>query len=230
MEPHHIGKGGSSASGGDWKTRLNKPEDQHFVGPPNSSSTIGNKQNKMTKEKDMRLERSDAELFYQLWFPLLDFVNRKYHICPETETISQQQGVDARDAKAIADYLWSNTEVIEEYLVCAKLPDEYAQIVAGWKHRKQGRYILERHLKKGSVFISAEDGAVYMVKGLFSTWAEILGEAPVLLDAVLIPFRGSIISDGLVVPYPIYFGKGARNDFHDAYMNAKKSNAIHFSI
>ena len=178
----------------------------------------------------MRLERSEAELFYQLWFPLLDFVNRKYNICPKTETIDREQGVDASDAKAIADYLWSQTEVIEEYLAVAELPDEYAQIVAGWKRCKPGRYILERHLKKGSVFISVEDGAVYMVKGLFSTWAEMLGESPVLLDAVLIPFRGSIISDGLVVPYHIYFGTGAKADFKEAYMNAKKDLTIRFSM
>lgn len=178
----------------------------------------------------MRLERTDAELFYRLWFPLLDFINRKYHVCPEAGPINQELGVDACDAKAIADYLWSHTGVIEEYLAVAKLPDEYVQIVAGWKQCKAGRYILERHLKKGSVFISAEDGAVYMVKGLFSTWAEMLGECPVLLDAVLIPFRDSIISDGLVTPYNIYFGKGAREDFKDVYMNAKKTHAIRFSI
>ena len=112
----------------------------------------------------------------------------------------------------------------------AELPNEYAQIVAGWKQCKPGRYILERHLKKGSVFISAEDGAIYMVKGLFSTWVEMLGEAPVLLDAVLIPFRGSNISDGLVVPYRICFGKGAREDFKEAYMTAKRNRKIHFSI
>ena len=111
----------------------------------------------------MRLEQSDAALFYQLWFPLLDYVNRKYHVRPETETLDQEQGVDARDAKAIADYLWSHTEVLEEYLTVAELPNEYARIVAGWKQCKPGRYILERHLKKGSVFISAEDGAIYMV-------------------------------------------------------------------
>ena len=178
----------------------------------------------------MRLEQSDAELFYQLWFPLLDFVNRKYHVCPETETINQRQGVDAHDAKKIADYLWSHIEVIEEYLAAAKLQNEYAQIVAGWKQCKSGRYILERHLKKGSVFISVEDETVYMVKGLFSTWAEMLGESPVLLDAVLIPFRDSIISDGLVVPYRIYFGKGVREGFKEEYMNAKRNHTIHFSI
>ena len=178
----------------------------------------------------MRLERSDAELFYRLWFPLLDFVNRKYHICPDAGIIAKGHGVDASDAKAIADYLWSNTEVIEEYLSKAKLSEENAQIVSGWQQCKAGRYILERHLKKGSVFISAEDGAVYMVKGLFSTWPEMLGEAPVILDAVLIPFKGSIISDGLVMPYRICFGKGAREDFKDAYTNAKRNNAIRFSI
>ena len=178
----------------------------------------------------MRLEQSEAALFYQLWFPLLDYVNRKYHVCPEMETIDQEQGVDARDAKTIADYLWSHTEVIDEYLAVAELPNEYAQIVAGWKQCKPGRYILERHLKKGSVFISVEDETVYMVKGLFSTWAEMLGESPVLLDAVLIPFRDSIISDGLVAPYRIYFGKGAREGFKEAYMNAKRNHTIRFSF
>ena len=171
----------------------------------------------------MRLENSDVELFYRLWFLLLDFVNRKYHVCPKTEIIDMEQGVDPQDAKVIADYLWSHTGVIEEYLAAAELPEEHAQIVAGWKRCKPGRYILERHLKKGSVFISAEDGTVYMVKGLCSTWEEMIGDAPVLLDAVLVPFRDSIISDGLVVPYQIYFGKGARADFKEVYMTAKKT-------
>ena len=78
----------------------------------------------------MRLERSETELFYQLWFPLLDFVNRRDDVCPEVETIDTEQGVDALDAKAIADYLWSHTAVLEEYLAAADLPEEHARIVA----------------------------------------------------------------------------------------------------
>ena len=69
-----------------------------------------------------------------------------------------------------------------------------------------------------------------MVKGLLSSWAEMLGESPVLLEAVLIPFWDSIISDGLVVPYRICFGKGAIEDFKEVYMNAKRNRAIRFSI
>ena len=178
----------------------------------------------------MILERSETELFYQLWFPLLDYVNRKHHVRPEIGPINAEEGVDALDAKAIADYIWSHTAVLEEYLAVADLPENHAQIVEGWQRCRPGRYLVERHLKKGSVFISAEDGSVYTVKGLFSTWEEMLGECPVLLDAVLIPFRDSIVSDGLVSPYRISFGKGAREDFKDVYMNAKRNNTIHFSI
>ena len=178
----------------------------------------------------MKLEQCDAKLFYRLWLPLLDFVNRKYHGHPETEWIDKRHGIDTGAVKEIADYLWLHTGVIEEYLAEAELPKEYAQIVAGWKQCRPGRYILERHLKKGSVFISVEDGTVYMVKGLFSTWEEMLGDSPVLLDAVLIPFRDSIISDGLVVPYRIHFGKGAVEDFKEVYMKAKRNHIIRFSI
>ena len=78
--------------------------------------------------------------------------------------------------------------------------------------------------------ISVEDETVYMVKGLFSTWSEMLGNSPVLLDAVLLPFLDSIISDGLVVPYHIYFGKGAREGFKEDYMNAKRAHTIRFSF
>ena len=69
----------------------------------------------------MTLEKQDAELFYQLWFPLLDFVNKKYKICPQIKEINQGQGIAPSDAKAIANYLWSHTEVLREYLAEAQL-------------------------------------------------------------------------------------------------------------
>lgn len=64
----------------------------------------------------MTLEKQDAELFYQLWFPLLDFVNQKYRVCPGMGTIDRSRGVDVAEAKKIADYLWSHTQVLQEYI------------------------------------------------------------------------------------------------------------------
>lgn len=145
----------------------------------------------------MTLTKSEAEHFYQLWFPLLDYVNSNYRVCPEIETIDPGQGIDSDKAKAIANYLWSHSEIIDEYLSTAELTCEDSHILAGWKQCRPGRYILERHLKKGSVFISVEDESVYMVKGLLFTWEEMVGKAPLLLNAVLLPFQGCIVSDGI---------------------------------
>lgn len=176
----------------------------------------------------MKLEEQDAELFDQLWFPLLTYVNKEYQIFPELETIDQNS--DVPDVWEIADYLWSHTRILDAYLSETELPEEYAQIIASWKQCKAGRFIVERHLKKGSVFISEDDyRKVYIVKGTHSTWEEVIGKAPTLVDAVLIPFRGCIISDGIVVPCPDLLW-GSREGYKRIYMRAKENNTIISSL
>lgn len=174
----------------------------------------------------MTLDTSDTVLFYELYFSLLHYVNRKYHLCPH----KQANAFDAMDTKAISDYLWENPHILDEYLAVTDLPDEHAQIVAGWKNFKSGRFILERHLKQGSVFISAKDKEVYIVKALYDSWPTLVGHAPIMLETVLLPFRDNIISNGIVVPYPFYFDKNVSDEIKEVYMDAKKTNKIHFSI
>ena len=43
--------------------------------------------------------------------------------------------------------------------------DEDGRIIQGWKRRISGKFVVERHLKKGSVFILPDDNSVYMVNG-----------------------------------------------------------------
>ncbi len=179
----------------------------------------------------MVLTPMDAALFYRLWLPMLDYVNNEYKVNPGIGRLSDAESIDPAEVMVIAEYVWSHPTVIDEYLACAGLPEEHHEIVAGWKRCRRGTYILERNLKKGSVFISAEDAEVYMVLGLFSAWEEMFGyrPLPVMMEAVLLPFRDKIITDGLVIPYNIVFGRGAAADFKDTYMDAKKSGKILFS-
>ena len=39
-------------------------------------------------------------------------------------------------------------------------------IIQGWKQRIQGRLMMERYLKKGTIFISTEDEEAYPVNGI----------------------------------------------------------------
>ena len=142
------------------------------------------------------------------------------------------QGINVQSALKNANKLWSDDTLIDEYLAQAQLSDENRDIVSSWKNHISGKFILERHLKKGSIFISLDDEKVYLVKGLNSTWREMLDgmSPPVLLNATLLPWKDVIISDGLVALTPAYFGKGYSTEFKEIYMNAKHNSTIFNSL
>lgn len=185
------------------------------------------------EEYMMTLSQEDGQLYYKLWLPLLDFVNRKYHVNRKLKSIATAKELDPAEVKEVANKLWSDVAVIDDYLKeCVDLPEEYKEIIRSWKRRIQGTFMMERHLKKGTIFISLEDSEVYQVSGIVSSWEEMLYGAPMplMLEATFMPFRDVIISDGLVIPYNIFVGGGMKRMFKDIYIDAKESGKIHRSL
>ena len=184
----------------------------------------------------MTLDTENAKLFFKLFLPILDYVNLKCHVLENDEKFMEKwslsQGINAQSALKTANKLWSDDTLIDDYLAQAQLSDEDREIVSSWKKHISGKFILERHLKKGSIFINLDDEKVYLVKGLNSTWREMLDgmSPPVLLNTTLIPWKDVIISDGLTALTPVYFGKGYSTDFKEIYMNAKHNSTIFNSL
>lgn len=175
----------------------------------------------------MRLTAEDAGMFYKLFLPLLDFVNETYHVTVEGVHF-EGESIDPQDAFEVARFLWERTWIIDDYLAAVQLPDDEREIFESWKRCICGTFIVERHLKKGSVFISADDNAVYLVNGIISSWEEMLQGTPlpVILQATLLPFKNLIISDGLVSVKPVRFGRSIASNFKDVYMDAKRRGAL----
>lgn len=175
----------------------------------------------------MILKPEDAGLFYKLFLPLLDYVNETYHVTVENVHF-EGESVDPRDALEVARFLWERTWIIDDYLAAVHLPEKHREILVSWKRCVPGTFIVERHLKKGSVFLSTDDNSVYMVNGIFSTWEEMLHGAPTpaILKATLLPFKNVIISDGLISVHPVRFGRNIAADFKETYMDAKHSGAL----
>ncbi|MBM3188136.1 MAG: hypothetical protein FJZ90_05375 [Chloroflexi bacterium] len=94
-----------------------------------------------------------------------------------------------------------------------------------------GTFQIYRLLKKHAIFIG-EKGQVYGVLGLLDNLEDVLlwRPLPVMAKAVLLPFKGQIIYDGLMITYSIYFGSGIRSTLHEAYMAAKQSGRIITSL
>ena len=178
----------------------------------------------------MTLSQEDEKLYYKLWMSLLDFVNKKYRVNRKLKNIANAKELNPADVKEIANRLWDDVSIIDEYLKeCENLPEEHKEIISSWKRRVQGRFMMERHLKKGTIFISMENEEVYQVSGIISSWEEMFFGAPMplILEATFMPFRDVIISDGLVIPYNIIVGGGMKRMFKEIYMNAKKSGRIY---
>lgn len=177
----------------------------------------------------MTLSQEDGQLFYKLWMPLLDFVNGKYQINKKLKSIATAKNLNPGEVKEIANKLWENVRVIDEYLnENTKLQEDHRAIISSWKRCIQGRFVMERHLKNGTIFISMEDEKVYQVSGIISSWEEMFFGAPMplMVEASFLPFRDVIISDGLVIPYNIFIGGGMKKMFKDVYMAAKKNGEI----
>ncbi|MBM6855476.1 hypothetical protein H6B11_15190 [Mediterraneibacter glycyrrhizinilyticus] len=181
----------------------------------------------------MTLSQEDGQLYYKLWLTLLDFVNKTYGINKKLKNMAEAKNLDPAEVKEVANKLWSEVEIIDRYIKeNPELQEEHKEIIQGWKRRIQGKFIMERHLKKGTIFISMEDEQVYQVSGIISSWEEMFYGAPMplIVEATFIPFRDVIISDGLVMPYNIMIGGEMKRMFKDVYMAAKKSGQIQRSL
>lgn len=177
----------------------------------------------------MRLSNEDGQLFYKLWLPLLDYVNGKFSINTRIKNMAGAKSLNPSDVKEIADKMWDDVSVIDAYLSeCTDLTAEHQDIIRSWKRRIRGKFILERHLKNGSIFISMDNEQVYQVSGIISSWEEMFPYAPMplILDATFIPFKDVIISDGLVMPFNVRIGRNMASGFKDIYMIAKKSKSL----
>lgn len=188
----------------------------------------------MSNVSKATLSAEDRRTFFRLFIPLLQFTNHKYKINEYLDEDLRAGHPYIEDLKEVADVLWQNTDTIDEFIETNEdiLAAEERSLLESWRHPISGRFVLERHLAKGSIFLESKSATVYLVKGLTDPWSVMFTNRmpPILLDTTLIPFRDCIISDGLTMVQNIYFSTEARNDFKDVYMYAKQNGKIISSL
>ena len=178
----------------------------------------------------MRLSEENGKRFYSLFLPLLNFVNKKKGVNPNLRNMTPGDFLPLSEVKEIADVLWADIGLIDEYLeVTDGIAENDRKLIQSWKRRVSRDFVLERILKKGAIMISAEDDEVYQVSGIISTWDEIYSRArlPLMIQTTLIPFEDVIISDGLIMSYNFIIGGNMARGFKETYMEAKKNGTIH---
>lgn len=181
----------------------------------------------------MRLSAENVDLYYKLMNALLYFTNIKLSILENLQTPEDIRRIPLDEKVRLREALWKNADLIDAFT--AENPfhfsDEEIEIVRGWKHFVQGRFVLLSHQKKYTVFFDEKNQLGFGVLALTDDFQEMLGpRLPILVDTVLLPFKGEIIYDGLLSSYNLFFGRGIRERLKAAYQEAKAKHGIVTSL
>lgn len=183
----------------------------------------------------MLLEPHNLELFFRLHKVLMFFVNERLGVLPEKPAtpedfaaISPQLQIKVRDA-------WlADRELLDQFVAenPARLPDDELDIVRSWRHCVKGTFYIFRELTNYTVFLASNEQSVaYGVLALATPFEDLIGpRLPVMVQAVLLPFQGKIVYDGLMTSYRITFGAGIRRSLNESFKEAKLRYGIVTSL
>jgi len=177
----------------------------------------------------MNLSPEDAKTFFDLMWGLQRYVNRQRGILKDFPSTADYAGLPTEKKLKVRDALWKSPDLIDAYLEAnpEALSSKEVEIVRTWRRFIKDRFFILRHLKKYTVFIGNKD-QVYGVLGLADSLEAIAPTytLPCWVDAVLLPFKGRIVYDGLLQGYNISFGGGIRSNLNQTYMIAKQKERI----
>jgi len=183
----------------------------------------------------MKLPPDDVKTFYEIQSSLYSFVNQQRRLFPQFETTEElRERATLEQLNAIRQALYDDIRLLDEFVAANpdNLPQGHLEIARTWRHFRADTFYILRYLKKYTVFLDSGDPPrAYGVLGLHSDFDEIIPmRPPIMVEAVLLPFRDRIVFDGLLKPYNIRFGGGIKRSLNDAYRLAKERFGIITSL
>jgi hypothetical protein len=124
----------------------------------------------------------------------------------------------AEEKYPIRNALYENIQMLDDYIAeySSELTEEDKDIIRGFKHYKQGTFYVIKQTKKNAHFLG--DKYVYGVHALNDAFHLFWGNnLPIMVQAVLLPFKGKIIYDGMLSSFPIHFGRGITGSIKNSY-------------
>ena len=179
----------------------------------------------------MYLSPEEAALFYKLNGALLTYLNRHIGLVPGIESQSAFIEASFEDKVKLRDALYDHPEIIDRFIADnpqAFAPEELAE-VASWKRFIRGDFFILRFLKRHTIFLdSGSPAKAYGVLGITESIEAMVHGRPLPLHvkAVLLPFRGRTVYDGVVRPSSVYFGPSIRRSLNETYQAIRETQGI----
>ena len=178
----------------------------------------------------MRLPPDEAKHFLDLHVRVIGWCARRLDPKSAIHDATSLRAASLEDIAAARDRMLDEPAVLDAYV--AENPDGLTAaalgLVSAWRRFVRGDFVAERDLKRYTVFVDLKDPpTAYGVLSLTDEIADILPmPMPMLVEAVLLPWRGAIVCDGILRYKNVYLGPGIRRRIKDAYRDAKTRGIV----
>jgi uncharacterized protein YchJ len=187
----------------------------------------------LEKSGSAQLSQDECKLFYETWYKLLSYVNKKLNVVKYLIKAKYPSYHDEELLYKVRQRLWQKPKLIGEF---AKkridfLSDTELELLQSWeKCFVKEQFILMKYEPDYAVLMRMDSGVepkLYAVKGMTTSIAEAMRTPlPVMLDTVLLPVGGKITYDSFMTSRPLSFGGGVTQMFDEEYDKALKKYGI----
>lgn len=170
------------------------------------------------------MSETDVELFYKIYFGLLEFTNKKYAIRKNFK-IYNSISIEPYKLKDIIDKFWENKDrIIFEFCKANpyKFNKEELKLASEFKKGFRTIVIIAKFEEEYTAFMT--ENKTYMVKGLNVNIDTIIPykELPYPTITSIIPFKNVLVYDSLLIELSIQFGNGLYKVVESEYSKLPK--------
>ena len=195
-------------------------------------SELLDKQIKIEKQENAHLSNEDSNLFYKIYFALLEYTNNKYNINPSIRKIYKQSYLNPQSLLEIDKYIWENKSILNEFIKdnTYNFNKEELNIIKGFSSAKHFDYITIYGFEKDYTKMYDIDGKTYMVKGIRANIDEIVSSKniPIVISTSLLMFKNNIIFNSFLINCTANIDLG--NNFKELLINETKDSMIYYHL
>ncbi len=182
------------------------------------------REEKYIKQQNACLSKKEANLFYKIYFALLEFTNNKYKI-KKSFKIYKRTGLNPNELTDIIDCFWKNKDkIILEFCTTNpyKFNEEELDIASEFKKGFRDLIIIVKFEEEYTGLVSKD--RVYMIKGINDNLDNIISykDLPLPVITSIIPFKNVLIYDSIFVTLSLKFGNDFIKIVEEDYKNSMK--------
>lgn len=174
----------------------------------------------MTKKKERltdaysdRLSPEDYTLYLKLHQSLLVFTAQKRYSMHSVKTMNDFPKLPLEEKLKIRDGLMGKIALIDEFVTSNpyNFTAPELEVIKSWKNYVKGEFFIVKYTKDGAIFLeeTSKDPKPYQVLALGNPLSEVISlPPPTRVTAVLLPFKGRIVYDGMIRTDRVIFGSG----------------------